>query len=534
MYMGTMYAKPTDTWWVSWIRRSGIFITDYTRVISNLRASGYYGDDDKMADELIKHHAQKAAWIGGLTATVPALIKILLGTVNPTAGNIGYGVSFAVGGMADLGTLFKQQSTMILKLAEIYDQLPYDEDERVDIATYPFGTALAGAIINKVIAVQILKLGAEALVTPASAAQWVAEAAAKVAAQGGDANAVVNAARVAAQNPGGKAAADGFITAFILKKLLPYAGNMEAQLTLAVRGLSFTMRSFLAFALVYGLNKKATEYLGKRAKMFFKAKRVPMLGKNIFNLSNDYKAKAVLWILLTKNVFPKMDLESAKMYAAILHTQMPLIKTDKIDEREAIFADYEKHQDKLIEKYLNDLNYKLSINAKLYLMKLLLSGIYMKSQPTFEDDMLISSTAARLDLYFTGNALNQLKRQVGGPNMAFYDYRYSNYLRFQYMMTQLANQVSSWQLKLGGGEDPGQVTIAGAPVKKWQSGKLILEEFKIAGPVIEFNKEAQRQKSLTPELIEKADKIANEITNSPDMQHDMDKIEELSQEKPAS
>ncbi len=503
-----MNIRPTDTIWVKLIRYTGVLNKDYAGLVHDLRRKNGYQSDEAIAQEIVSTAAKDAGWSGAAISTIPFVLKQFFPGLTDPNNLGGFSVGMTISVAPEFLLQFRQQAIMIMTLAELYGELPNDEDERLKLVQTSFLISMLadGALQFGHGSVLSLLTSAANKYFPLeqTASQMLANTVPQISASG--------AIKVAesAGNSELSLLADALATKVIAPEAAAVAankivvgqdpsGNSNAMTftSTAVHNMIPVLAACVSAAAAYGLDRYATRKIGLNAKVAFELAKNKHQAKSIFNIRNDSRAKGAVWLIVTRDVFQNSkNLDDQKLYAAILDKEMPLANNKSWDERKELFEAYSQDS-KIIDGYLRELADELDTNAKLYLVKLVLAGMLMKGGLNYKDQTSLRIVATLLGLY------NPPKININALKPG--DIRRAERDRFIQMRAKMLQAVG---INLGEKESDEILTTVGpSESRRWKSGKIILQDLYEAKPTVDLAEKVKGQHSVKPEDINSVKKI---------------------------
>jgi hypothetical protein len=336
-----------------------VISADYTAaVVQDMNGHGLWDSEaqDQVADEIISRYSRYSAGWGVMASGGIYLLDYLFLDKwrLPGAWYAGSVVGMGVGtGAAMIGESFKvmqNQMAMLLELMELYGELPSNISQRSNELSVALGWSLlggsAGTFVNRMLALQAAGLPAAgagaAAGTGAAAGAGVAVGTAGAGIIAGET--LLGQTGVATAKAAEKTAAELVVKTGFLKAAIEKFGATKVGEIMAKYSTVFKIGISTAFAA--GANYAFTYELGHHYKKNFR-KIAQVHEHNVLeSFKNDANAKQTVWLILTKNVFKPdatdeaLTPEEAKLYAAIVSQQIPLLHFGTHNEPDALFKQY--------------------------------------------------------------------------------------------------------------------------------------------------------------------------------------------------
>lgn len=567
------------------IQMAGVLTFPYYQSISDLRSKNSFENDDQIAEAIIKDAIKSAGGWGAINSVIYTLGTLVQPKLNPGGGSAGWAFGGLVATLGhDFYQVFKTQSTMILKLAALYGELPNNPQERVDLLKTSFAVAagIGGAVTNGQIFLAKMiekQLGVEAAIAAQAGTTLLAqevfantvatgatnalskEVLAKAIPKGIQEIAVreitIEATSLAAANGIVQAAARDGLQVTITKA----AGNRwiaalksDGAKKLGAGLLAGAVAAFLS----YQANALSTKWLAKDIKSFFKASREIREAKAIRYVKTNPLMRKTLWMILTRDVFNRVPDKNVQLrYAQVVASEVPLVKNKMVDEFADVVTNFNNTTQSMcvsattpkptvrtdldkvigektvvlsddfgkptpieecnkkdvktfsvaIDKNLVAINKKFKINtdAKLYLMKLIVAGMYTKGSLSEEDYTSLETIAILLGLQAPPNV-----------QVAHNDRRLDDIARYLGLLTEMDKAVYDREMLLARADaikSSSDVKKQSAlkKVEKWgPAGQIILEDFETQAPVMRIIEDSFNQKSISTETAKKIEEISKE------------------------
>ncbi|MDZ4675871.1 MAG: hypothetical protein SGI74_00025 [Oligoflexia bacterium] len=469
-------SKQTDVPWMKFIRLSGVLDKNYNAIIQVLRQQSGYEDDDLIADKIISDGGRFAAMVGASGSLITSLLNLALNP-NPqnNAGapaNTDFGNLITYLGIApEAAILAIRQISMVMTLAALYGELPAEDEDRIAVASVPFGVSLGITTANKVLT--------QMLVKRFMAKQVVVEIGKIAAAQAASQVAITTGAEIIGMAVATQAAAG--VTSRVA------TGKFAKLVKFFVPPLVMALKAITAGALDYG----STTIIGRNAKNYYRKAELAHKSKSILAIKSESKAKHALWLVLSRDVFPVMvedatraglkisALDDTKRFAAILDKAVPLVVNERWNEYETMMNDYNANilpasanqpaRSVIIDEYLLALGKDWDLHAKLYLVQIVMAGMLMKGGLTYHDNQVLDTMAIELRLYPPPKVeLSQFK-----PNDPRIDAR-GRYLQLKRRMQESVAQAENMKAakRIKNKDIP-------TPIRNFSGGQLLLEFIQI-------------------------------------------------------
>lgn len=271
---------------------------------------------------------------------------------------------------------------------------------------------------------------------------------------------------------------------------------------------------FITAIVSVGINYYSTWVMGHTMKVKFQRESAEREAEGLATINQSSEAKHALWLILTRDVFnrmvptkvtkedvkvfstqgeklvekvenkpvqiqgyykPNFPIEEQQRYANLVAKMLPLVNSQTFgNEFDELAKDF-KENPKMIDNYLNNLRDSLSVEAKIWFMKIILTGMYVKGRLNDGDVTTLHTVARFLAL-----------EPPPGKKPADNDVRNIQISRYALMVNQIEKAIADKQRIVAGlgpkkNLSEPEKTLLEDVKKRGVSGQVIYEQFKNVG-----------------------------------------------------